>query len=168
MHEDMLDKVRSSTGFLAALDQSGGSTPKALLAYGIEESEYDGDNEMFDMVHAMRSRIITSPAFDGDRVLGAILFEMTMDREKSGLGGVLVEQQGVVPFLKCDQGLADEVDGAQVMKAMPDLDALLERGVEKGMFGTKMRSVVKHANTAGIDAVVDQQLRSDFRFSVTA
>ena len=159
MHEDMLDKVRSSTGFLAALDQSGGSTPKALLAYGIEESEYDGDDEMFDMVHAMRSRIITSPAFDGDRVLGAILFEMTMDREIEGQGSAafLWNNKGVVPFLKCDQGLADEVDGAQVMKAMPDLDALLERGVEKGMFGTKMRSVVKHANTAGIDAVVDQQ-----------
>ena len=159
MHEDMLDKVRSSTGFLAALDQSGGSTPKALLAYGIEESEYDGDNEMFDMVHAMRSRIITSPAFDGDRVLGAILFEMTMDREIEGQGSAafLWNNKGVVPFLKCDQGLADEVDGAQVMKGMPDLDALLERGVEKGMFGTKMRSVVKQANAAGIDAVVDQQ-----------
>ena len=159
MHEDMLDKVRSSTGFLAALDQSGGSTPKALLAYGIEESEYDGDDEMFDMVHAMRSRIITSPAFDGDRVLGAILFEMTMEREIEGQGSAafLWNNKGVVPFLKCDQGLADEVDGAQVMKAMPDLDALLERGVEKGMFGTKMRSVVKQANAAGIDAVVDQQ-----------
>lgn len=159
MHEDMLDKVRSSTGFLAALDQSGGSTPKALLAYGIEESEYDGDDEMFDMVHAMRSRIITSPAFDGDRVLGAILFEMTMDRQIEGQGSAafLWNNKGVVPFLKCDQGLADEVDGAQVMKAMPDLDALLERGVEKGMFGTKMRSVVKQANAAGIDAVVDQQ-----------
>ncbi len=159
MHEDMLDKVRSSIGFLAALDQSGGSTPKALLAYGIEGSEYDGDNEMFDMVHAMRSRIITSPAFDGDRVLGAILFEMTMDREIEGQGSAefLWNNKGVVPFLKCDQGLADEVDGAQVMKAMPGLDALLKRGVEKGMFGTKMRSVIKHANTAGIDAVVDQQ-----------
>ena len=138
MHEDMLDKVRSSTGFLAALDQSGGSTPKALLAYGIEESEYDGDDEMFDMVHAMRSRIITSPAFDGDRVLGALLFEKTMDREIEGQGSAafLWNSKGVVPFLKCDQGLADEIDGAQVMKAMPDLDALLERGVEKGMFGT--------------------------------
>ena len=106
MHEDMLDKVRSSTGFLAALDQSGGSTPKALLAYGIEESEYDGDDEMFDMVHAMRSRIITSPAFDGDRVLGAILFEMTMDREIEGQGSAafLWNNKGVVPFLKCDQG----------------------------------------------------------------
>ena len=159
MNQVMLDKVRSSTGFLAALDQSGGSTPKALLAYGVEESEYDGDDEMFDMVHAMRARIITSPAFDGDRVLGAILFEMTMDREIEGVGSAefLWNEKGVVPFLKCDKGLADEVDGAQVMKPMPELDALLERGVEKGMFGTKMRSVIKEANSAGVDAVVDQQ-----------
>ena len=159
MNQDMLDKVRTSTGFLAALDQSGGSTPKALLAYGVDESEYDGYDAMFDMVHAMRSRIITSPAFDGDRVLGAILFEMTMDREIEGRGSAefLWNEKGVVPFLKCDQGLADEVDGAQVMKPMPELDALLERGVEKGMFGTKMRSVIKAANSAGVDAVVDQQ-----------
>ncbi|MEM9468342.1 MAG: fructose bisphosphate aldolase [Actinomycetota bacterium] len=159
MNQDMLDKVRTSTGFLAALDQSGGSTPKALLAYGVEESEYDGEAEMFDMVHAMRSRIITSPAFDGDRVLGAILFEMTMDREIEGRGSAefLWNEKGVVPFLKCDKGLADEVDGAQVMKPMPDLDALLERGVERGVFGTKMRSVIKEANSAGVDAVVDQQ-----------
>ena len=159
MNRDMLDKVRTSTGFLAALDQSGGSTPKALLAYGVEESAYDGEDEMFDMVHAMRSRIITSPAFDGDRVLGAILFEMTMDREIEGRGSAefLWNEKGVVPFLKCDKGLADEADGAQVMKPMPDLDALLARGVEKGMFGTKMRSVIKEANAAGVDAVVDQQ-----------
>ncbi|MEM8708619.1 MAG: fructose bisphosphate aldolase, partial [Actinomycetota bacterium] len=132
---------------------------KALLAYGVEASEYDGDDEMFDMVHAMRSRIITSPAFGGDRVLGAILFEMTMDREIEGRGSAefLWNEKGVVPFLKCDKGLADEVDGAQVMKPMPDLDALLERGVEKGVFGTKMRSVIKEANAAGVDAVVDQQ-----------
>ena len=159
MNRDMLDKVRTSTGFLAALDQSGGSTPKALLAYGVEESAYDGEDEMFDMVHAMRSRIITSPAFDGDRVLGAILFEMTMDREIEGRGSAefLWNEKGVVPFLKCDKGLADEANGAQVMKPMPDLDALLARGVEKGMFGTKMRSVIKEANAAGVDAVVDQQ-----------
>ena len=159
MNQDMLDKVRTSTGFLAALDQSGGSTPKALLAYGVDESEYDGDDAMFDMVHAMRSRIITSPAFDGDRVLGAILFEMTMDREIEGQGSAefLWNEKRVVPFLKCDQGLADEENGAQVMKPMPDLDALLERGVDKGMFGTKMRSVIKEANSAGVDAVVDQQ-----------
>ena len=159
MNRDMLDKVRTSTGFLAALDQSGGSTPKALLAYGVEESAYDGEDEMFDMVHAMRSRIITSPAFDGDRVLGAILFEMTMDREIEGRGSAefLWNEKGVVPFLKCDKGLADEANGAQVMKPMPDLDALLARSVEKGMFGTKMRSVIKEANAAGVDAVVDQQ-----------
>ena len=159
MNRDMLDKVRTSTGFLAALDQSGGSTPKALLAYGVEESAYDSEDEMFDMVHAMRSRIITSPAFDGDRVLGAILFEMTMDREIEGRGSAefLWNEKGVVPFLKCDKGLADEANGAQVMKPMPDLDALLARGVEKGMFGTKMRSVIKEANAAGVDAVVDQQ-----------
>ena len=159
MNQDMLDKVRSSTGFLAALDQSGGSTPKALLAYGIEESEYEGDEQMFDLVHAMRTRIITSPAFDGERVLGAILFEMTMDREIEGRGSAefLWNEKGVVPFLKCDKGLADEADGAQVMKPMPDLDALLVRGVEKGVFGTKMRSVIKEANAAGVDAVVDQQ-----------
>ena len=159
MNQDMLDKVRSSTGFLAALDQSGGSTPKALLAYGIEESDYEGDEQMFDLVHAMRTRIITSPAFDGERVLGAILFEMTMDREIEGRGSAefLWNEKGVVPFLKCDKGLADEADGAQVMKPMPDLDALLVRGVEKGVFGTKMRSVIKEANAAGVDAVVDQQ-----------
>ncbi|MEM9519194.1 MAG: fructose bisphosphate aldolase [Actinomycetota bacterium] len=159
MNSDMLDKVRTSTGFLAALDQSGGSTPKALLAYGVEESEYDGEDAMFDMVHAMRSRIITSPAFDGDRVLGAILFEMTMDREIEGVGSgeFLWNEKKVVPFLKCDKGLADEENGAQVMKPMPGLDELLARGVEKGMFGTKMRSVIKEANSAGVDAVVDQQ-----------
>ena len=159
MHEDMLDKVRSSTGFLAALDQSGGSTPKALLAYGIEESEYDGDNEMFDMVHAMRSRIITSPAFDGDRVLGAILFENTMDRQVEGQSSssYLWDVKNVVPFLKVDKGLADEANGAQVMKPMPGLDELLARGRENGMFGTKMRSVIKLANAGGVKAVVDQQ-----------
>ncbi len=159
MHTEMLDKVRTSSGFLAALDQSGGSTPKALAAYGIEADEYEGDDAMFDLVHEMRTRIITSPAFDGDRVLGAILFEMTMDREIAGQGSgaFLWNEKRVVPFLKCDKGLADEEHGAQVMKPMPGLDELLARGVEKGMFGTKMRSVVKHANSAGVDAVVDQQ-----------
>lgn len=159
MNQDMLDKVRSHTGFIAALDQSGGSTPKALLAYGVAEDEYDGDDEMFGHIHAMRSRICTSGSFDGDRVLGAILFEMTMDREIDGRGSAdyLWNVKGVVPFLKCDKGLADEENDAQVMKPMPDLDALLERGVSKGMFGTKMRSVIKAANQAGVDAVVDQQ-----------
>ena len=159
MNSEMLDKVRTSTGFIAALDQSGGSTPKALKQYGIEEDEYDGDDEMFDLVHAMRTRIITSPAFDGERVLGAILFEMTMDREidGQGSGSYLWNEKHVVPFLKCDKGLMDETDGVQLMKPMPGLDDLLARGVEKGMFGTKMRSVVKHANSTGIDAIVEQQ-----------
>lgn len=159
MNQDMLDKVRDGGGFLAALDQSGGSTPKALLAYGVTGDEYDGDAEMFDHIHAMRTRICTSPVFDGGRILGAILFEMTMDREIEGRGAAdyLWAVKGVVPFLKCDKGLADEVDDAQMLKPMPDLDSLLERGVANGVFGTKMRSVVKAANPAGVDAVVDQQ-----------
>ena len=159
MNQDMLRKIREDDGFIAALDQSGGSTPKALLAYGVGEDEYANDGEMFDLIHGMRSRIITSPAFNGDRVFGAILFEMTMDRQIDGKGtaAYLWENAGVVPFLKVDKGLADEADGAQVMKPMPDLDALLARAVEKGVFGTKMRSVIKLANPAGVDAVVDQQ-----------
>lgn len=159
MNQDMLDKVRSHSGFIAALDQSGGSTPNALLAYGVTEDQYHGDDEMFDHIHAMRSRICTSAAFDGDRVLGAILFEMTMDRAIEGLGAAeyLWNVKGVVPFLKCDKGLADEEHDAQVLKPMPDLDGLLERGLSKGVFGTKMRSVIKAANQRGVDAVVDQQ-----------
>ena len=159
MNADQLSKIRDERGFLAALDQSGGSTPKALAAYGVDESMYSGDDEMFDAVHAMRSRIITSPSFDSDRVMGAILFEMTMDRAIDGIptAQFLWEHKGVVPFLKVDKGLADEENGAQVMKPMPELGALLARAVDKGMFGTKMRSVVKHADQAGVDAVVDQQ-----------
>ncbi len=159
MNQDMLDKVRNGSGFIAALDQSGGSTPKALKLYGVDESDYDGEVEMFDQIHAMRSRICTSPSFNGDRVLGAILFEMTMDREIEGQGSAkyLWNAKNVVPFLKCDKGLADEENGAQVMKPMPDLDALVARGVDAGCFGTKMRSVIKEANQAGVDAVVDQQ-----------
>ncbi|MBW2234668.1 MAG: fructose bisphosphate aldolase [Deltaproteobacteria bacterium] len=159
MNQEQLDKVRSQDGFIAALDQSGGSTPKALRLYGIEESEYSGDAEMFDKVHAMRSRIITSPSFGGNRILGAILFEMTMDREVGGkpTAQYLWEDKQVVPILKTDKGLADEKDGVQLMKPFPDLDALLDRGVSKGIFGTKMRSVVKLANADGIKAVVDQQ-----------
>ncbi len=151
--------VRSHSGFIAALDQSGGSTPNALLAYGVTEDQYHGDEEMFDHIHAMRSRICTSAAFDGDRVLGAILFEMTMDREIGGRGAAdyLWNVKGVVPFLKCDKGLAAEENDAQVLKPMPDLDGLLERGLSQGVFGTKMRSVIKAANQAGVDAVVDQQ-----------
>ena len=159
MNADMLEKIRNERGFIAALDQSGGSTPKALKLYGIGEDEYDGEEEMFDLIHAMRSRICTSPSFHGDRVLGAILFEMTMDREIEGMGSAeyLWKVKNVVPFLKVDKGLADEENGAQVMKPIPDLDALCERAVAKGVFGTKMRSVVNEANQAGVDAVVDQQ-----------
>ena len=159
MNQEQLDKVRSQDGFIAALDQSGGSTPKALRLYGIEESEYSGDEEMFDKVHEMRSRIITSPSFGGNRILGAILFEMTMDREVGGkpTAQYLWEDKQVVPILKTDKGLADEKDGVQRMKPFPDLDDLLDRGVSKGIFGTKMRSVVKLANADGIKAVVDQQ-----------
>jgi len=154
-----LQKVGNDAGFIAALDQSGGSTPKALKLYGVDESEYSGDDEMFSKVHEMRTRIVTSPSFGGDRILGAILFENTMDREIGGMGSAqfLWEQKGVVPFLKVDKGLADEQNGAQVMKPMPDLDALLERAKPRGIFGTKMRSVVKMANADGIKAVVDQQ-----------
>jgi fructose-bisphosphate aldolase class I len=159
MHQEQLEKVRAGKGFIAALDQSGGSTPKALKLYGIEEDAYDGESEMFDRIHEMRSRIITSPSFTGDRILGAILFEQTMDRQIGGrdTSEYLWDVKGVVPFLKVDKGLADEVDGAQVMKPMPDLDALLERAVAKGVFGTKMRSVIKLADPKGVDAVVDQQ-----------
>ena len=159
MNQEMLTKIATETGFLAALDQSGGSTPKALLAYGVSEDSYSNDDEMFDAVHAMRTRIITSPAFTGERVVGAILFEMTMDREIEGKGSAayLWEDKGVVPFLKTDKGLADEENDAQVMNPNPGLDELVARAVDKGVFGTKMRSVIKAANRAGVDAVVDQQ-----------
>lgn len=159
MNQELLDVVKSRPGFIAALDQSGGSTPKALKLYGLGEDSYSNEAEMFDRIHEMRTRIITSPAFDGRRILGAILFEMTMDREIEGKGtaAYLWEDKQVVPFLKVDKGLADEVDGAQVMKPMPDLDALCDRAVGKGVFGTKMRSVIKLGNEAGVNAVVDQQ-----------
>ncbi|MFZ4720761.1 MAG: fructose bisphosphate aldolase [Ilumatobacteraceae bacterium] len=159
MNQEQLARVRSGEGFIAALDQSGGSTPKALKLYGIEESEYSGEEEMFDLIHQMRSRMITSSVFNGSRVLGAILFEGTMDREIDGKGTAeyLWQVKQVVPFLKVDKGLADEADGVQLMKAMPELDALVARGVAKGIFGTKMRSVVKLANEQGIEAVVAQQ-----------
>ena len=153
------DKIRSGQGFIAALDQSGGSTPKALALYGIEESEYSSEAEMFDLVHAMRSRIAQAPAFNGDKVLGAILFEMTMDREIAGKPAAqyLWEERGVVPFLKVDKGLADAADGVKLMKPMPDLDALLTRASAAGIFGTKMRSVIDAASPSGIEAVVAQQ-----------
>jgi fructose-bisphosphate aldolase class I len=159
MNAEQYAKVRSAKGFIAALDQSGGSTPKALRLYGVELDARAGEQDMFDLIHAMRTRIITSPAFNGDRVLGTILFEQTMDREIEGRGSAdyLWSVKQVVPFLKVDQGLADEANGAQMMKAMPKLDALLARAKAKGIFGTKMRSVVKHADAKGIGDVVAQQ-----------
>jgi len=164
---DMLEKVATGRGFIAALDQSGGSTPKALSLYGVDPSEYSGDEEMFDRVHEMRARIMTSPAFDGERILGAILFEGTMARTVEGLptATYLWQQRGVVPFVKVDQGLADEVDGIQLMKDMPDLDAQLERAVAAGIFGTKMRSVVKVASVIGVQQVVDQQFAVGLRIA---
>lgn len=158
MNQQQYEKVRDAAGFIAALDQSGGSTPKALRLYGIPEDSWSSEDEMFDLIHQMRTRIITSPAFNGDRILGAILFEQTMEREIEGRpsGDYLWEVKNVVPFLKVDKGLAEEADGAQLMKPITGLDELLDRGVEKGMFGTKMRSVVKMPG-AGCDAVVAQQ-----------
>ena len=159
MNEQQLSKITSAQGFIAALDQSGGSSAKALRLYGIPEDAYSGDAEMFDLMHAMRSRIITSPSFNGDRILGAILFEDTMDREIDGRGSAeyLWTEKQVVPFLKVDKGLAEESDGVQVMKPIPGLDALVARAVGKGVFGTKMRSVIKLADPAGVKAIVDQQ-----------
>jgi fructose-bisphosphate aldolase class I len=156
---EQLKKIQNQVGFVAALDQSGGSTPKALKLYGVDESAYNGDDEMFDVIHAMRTRIMTSPAFTGERIMGAILFENTMDRTVEGVPSAtyLWETKQVVPFLKVDKGLADEVDGAQLMKPMPDLDALLDKALTHPVFGTKMRSVVKLANPAGVKAVVAQQ-----------
>jgi fructose-bisphosphate aldolase class I len=158
-NQDQTDLIRNGQGFIAALDQSGGSTPKALRLYGVDEDAYGSDAEMFDLVHAMRARIVQSPAFNGDRVVGAILFEMTMDRQIGGKPSArfLWDDCGVVPFLKVDKGLAAEENGCQVMKPMPDLDALLERAVAQGVYGTKMRSVISAANPAGIKAVVEQQ-----------
>ena len=157
--EQQLEKVRTKPGFIAALDQSGGSTPKALGLYGIGEDAWSNDDEMFTIVHEMRTRIITSPAFSGDRILGAILFENTMDREIEGqpTARYLWNEKQVVPFLKVDKGLAGVENGAQVMKPMPGLDELLKKARANGVFGTKMRSVIKEANPAGIDAVVGQQ-----------
>jgi len=159
MNETQANQVRTGKGFIAALDQSGGSTPKALRLYGIEEDAYSSEAEMFDLIHAMRARIVDAPAFSGEKVVGAILFEMTMDREMGGKPSpaALWDDNGVVPFLKIDKGLADEADGAQMLKPMPDLDALLTRAAAKGIFGTKERSVIHAANPVGIAAVVAQQ-----------
>ncbi len=156
---EQTDRVAKGNGFIAALDQSGGSTPKALRLYGVAETTYSGEAEMYDLIHAMRSRIIKSPAFTGEKVVGAILFEQTMDRQIDGVptATYLWDQRRVVPFLKIDKGLEAEVDGCQVMKPMPDLDKLLDKAVAAGIFGTKERSVVSAANARGIQAVVDQQ-----------
>lgn len=158
MNQEQLDKVKQGHGFIAALDQSGGSTPKALKAYGVNEDQYTNEDEMFDMVHEMRSRIITSPSFTSDKVLGAILFEQTMDREVEGqYTGDYLADKGIVPFLKVDKGLADLENGVQLMKPMPNLEDLLARANDRHIFGTKMRSNVLSANKEGITAVVEQQ-----------
>jgi fructose-bisphosphate aldolase class I len=153
------EQMRKGAGFIAALDQSGGSTPKALRLYGVEESAYSSETEMYDLIHQMRARIIKSPAFTGDKVVGAILFEQTMDRDIDGMptATYLWEQRGVVPFLKIDKGLEAEAEGVQLMKPIPGLDGLLARAVKAGIFGTKERSVINAANAAGIEAIVAQQ-----------
>jgi len=163
------EKVGNGRGFFAALDQSGGSTPKALAEYGVEPDRYSNDTEMFDLVHAMRTRVFTSPAFDGSRILAAILFEQTMERDVAGVptAQYLWEQKNVVPFLKVDLGLADEQDDVQLMKPIDTLDDLLERAKQHGIFGTKMRSVIKDANEAGISAIVDQQFEYAARIAAT-
>jgi len=154
-----LKKIEENDGFIAALDQSGGSTPKALRLYGVGESEYSNDREMFDKIHEMRSRIVTSPSFSGDRILGAILFEKTMNLEISGKGSAqyLWQEKQVVPFLKVDKGLEDENNGVQLMKPIPGLEELLRQAIKKEVFGTKMRSVIKNANENGVAAIVKQQ-----------
>jgi fructose-bisphosphate aldolase class I len=159
MNSAQLAQMKSGKGFIAALDQSGGSTPKALSLYGIDPSTYSGDAAMFDLVHQMRSRIIKSPSFSSQRVIGVILFEMTMDRQIDGLGSAefLWQKKNIVPFLKVDNGLADEKDGVQIMKPIPELESRLNSAISHGVFGTKMRSVIKQANAAGVKAVVDQQ-----------
>ncbi|MGB4407982.1 MAG: fructose bisphosphate aldolase [Sphaerochaeta sp.] len=159
MNNEQLDRMKTGKGFIAALDQSGGSTPKALLQYGIPEDSYSNDEEMFDLVHAMRTRIITSPAFDEDHILGAILFENTMDRSIEGVptAQYLWKNKRIVPFLKVDKGLSDLADGVKLMKPIPGLPTLLARAVKQGIFGTKMRSVIKEANPKGIRKIVEQQ-----------
>lgn len=158
MNENHFNRMKNDDGFVAALDQSGGSTPKALAAYGIQEDAYSNEDEMFDLVHELRTRIVTSPAFSSDKILGAILFEQTMDRKVEGkYTGDYLADKGIVPFLKVDKGLAEKENGVQMMKPMPELDELLRRANERNMFGTKMRSVIHEPNEEGIKAVVDQQ-----------
>lgn len=160
-----IEKIKSQPGFIAALDQSGGSTPKALANYGVGADAFTNDDEMYQLVHEMRTRIVTSPGFNGERIMGAILFENTMDRKIDGhdTAEYLWETKNVVPFLKVDKGLGDEINGVQLMKSMPDLDNLLARARDKGVFGTKMRSVIKTANIEGVNAVVDQQFKIGIR-----
>lgn len=160
-----IEKIKSQPGFIAALDQSGGSTPKALANYGVGADAFTNDDEMYQLVHEMRTRIVTSPGFNGERIMGAILFENTMDRKIDGHDAAeyLWETKNVVPFLKVDKGLGDEINGVQLMKSMPDLDNLLARARDKGVFGTKMRSVIKTANTEGVNAIVDQQFKIGIR-----
>lgn len=167
MNQDQLAIMKEGKGFIAALDQSGGSTPKALAAYGVPQDRYSNEEEMFDLVHQMRTRIITSPSFNKNQIIGAILFEQTMDREIEGkkTGDYLWEVKGIVPFLKVDKGLAAEEDGVQLMKPMPELDALLKRAVERHIFGTKMRSVIKKANPEAIKKIVDQQFEIGAKIS---
>jgi fructose-bisphosphate aldolase class I len=159
MNQQMFDQVKAGKGFIAALDQSGGSTPKALKLYGIDESEYSGDAAMFDLIHQMRSRLIKSKVFNGERIVGAILFEMTMERQIDGIGSAefLWNKKKIVPFLKIDNGLAAESNDVQLMKPIPELSARIAAANKHGVFGTKMRSVINLANTAGIEAVVSQQ-----------
>lgn len=158
MNQQQLDKIKNGKGFIAALDQSGGSTPKALRGYGVNEDQYHNDDEMFNLVHDMRTRIVTSPSFTSDKIIGAILFEQTMDREVEGQHtGDYLANKGIVPFLKIDKGLAEEKDGVQLMKPMPELDDLLNRATEHKIFGTKMRSNILEFNKEGINQVVAQQ-----------
>jgi fructose-bisphosphate aldolase class I len=159
MNTQMLERMKSGKGFVAALDQSGGSTPKALKLYGVDESKYSNEAEMFDLIHAMRTRMIKSPVFTSDRILAVILFEMTMKREIDGMGSAefLWKKKGIVPFLKTDNGLADEADGVQLLKPIPQLEERVATGISHGVFGTKMRSVIKDFNEKGIKAIVAQQ-----------
>lgn len=167
MNEKQLEAMKSHKGFIAALDQSGGSTPKALKLYGISEDLYNGEEEMFDLVHEMRTRIITSPVFNSDAIIGAILFKQTMDRTIEGklTADYLWEEKGVLPFLKVDQGLMEEDEGVQLMKPMTELDELLKRAVERNIFGTKMRSVIKSANPDGIKKIIDQQFEMGIKIA---
>jgi fructose-bisphosphate aldolase class I len=159
MNKEQLELIKNGKGFIAALDQSGGSTPKALKAYGVNEDAYENEEQMFDLVHEMRTRIIKSPAFNSDKIIGAILFEQTIDREIDGkyTGDYLWEDKGIVPFLKVDKGLEEVANGVQLMKPIDTLDELLRRGNERHIFGTKMRAVIQEANKEGIKAVIDQQ-----------